>query len=222
MNPNNKTIEAFISEQVASWKTRGECHVPVITVCTEPGSGGHVIAENVAKQLRLSLYDRDIIRKVAESASASEEVIATMEKERLSAVEDFIAALMDDQYLYRGIYLNHLVKVVSAIASHGKAVIIGRGANFILPPEECLRVRFIAPMEKRIANVVRTFGVTEEEARQRISHREKARSSFIRQAFNHDARNPQHYDLVLNTAHLSVEGCVGSIVGAAAGKKAQR
>jgi len=218
---NDHSIETFINDRVAKWKTGTACHVPVITISTEPGSGGHVIAKIVAEQLNLALYDRDIIRKIADSAHASEAVIASMEQERLSAVEDFISALMDDQYLYRGIYLNHLVKVVSAIASHGKAIIVGRGGNFILPADRCLRIRVIAPMEKRIANVVRKFGVTEEEARQRITHREKARNSFIRQAFNHDARNPQHYDLVLNTGNLTIDECVGGIVGTVVGKKDQ-
>ena len=218
MTTNNRKIDGFISEQVDKWKQRTESHVPVITLSTEPGSGGHIIAGIVAEQLNISLYDRDIIRAIAESAKASEAVIASMEKERLSAMEDFIASLMDDKYLWRGLYLTHLVKVVSAIASHGNAFIVGRGANFILPAADCLRLRVIAPLEQRIAHVAQRFGVSEEEARRRVVNREKARNNFIRQAYNADGRNPQHYDLVLNTHSLSVEECAGAIVGAVMGQ----
>ena len=219
MKPDNAPIETFINDQVEKWKTRTSCHVPVITFSTEPGSGGHVIAKIVAEQLNLSFYDRDIIRKIAESAHISETVIASMEKERLSGVEDFIASLVDDQYLWRGLYLKHLVKVVSAIASHGKSVIVGRGANFIVPRNECLRVRVIAPLENRVANVARAYDVAEKDARQRVAHREKARNAFIRQAYAADARNPQHYDLVINTGGMAVDACVGGIIGTVVGRK---
>ncbi len=219
MTIDKKAIEEFISAQVKIWKTRAECHVPVITVSSQPGSGGHVIAKLVAEQLRITLFDREIVKGIADSVRISDTVIASMEKERLSGVEDFISSLMDDRYLWPGLYLEHLIKVVSAIASHGSAVIVGRGANFIIPPDECLRIRVIASLDKRIANVVRKYGVTEEEAKQRILNRENKRKAFIRQSFKTDVGDPCHYDLVINTGKLSIDASVGSIIGAIIGSK---
>lgn len=219
MATDKKAMEEFINDQVKKWKIQTEGNIPVITVSTEPGSGGHVIAKQVANQLQLALYDRDIIKEIAESSHISETVIASMEKERLSGVEDFISSLVDDRYLWPGLYLSHLVKTVSAIASHGNSVIVGRGANFILPPDECLRLRVVAPLDKRVANVVRKYGATEEEARSRIINREKKRGSFIRKSFDSDVSNPDNYDLVINTDKLSIDACVGSIVGTVVGRK---
>ncbi|UCH23993.1 MAG: cytidylate kinase family protein [Deltaproteobacteria bacterium] len=42
---------------------------------------------------------------------------------------------------------------VSTIGKHGRAIIGGRGANFILPSESRFSVRVVAPFEVRVENV---------------------------------------------------------------------
>ena len=115
--------------------------------------------------------------------------------------------------------MKHLVKVVQIIADRGNAVIVGRGANFILPYENRFAVRIIAPSEIRVANIMRAFGAKDENARQRVTRREARRRAFIRQAFNKDIRNPSHYDMTLNTGRLSVAAAAKAIVAAAVSSK---
>jgi hypothetical protein len=62
-------------------------------------------------------------------------VIESLEKERLSGIEDFIATLVSRRYLWPEMYLEQLMKVISVIGKHGRAVIAGRGANFHPSPE---------------------------------------------------------------------------------------
>jgi cytidylate kinase len=182
---------------------------------------GGPVAKKVAEKLGFDLYNRDIIKAIARSMKTSTGRIDQLEKERLSGIEDFIASLIEEKYLHNDIYMEHLVKVVRAIAAHGSAVIVGRGANFILPPEKRFAVRIIAPTEHRVANIVRTVGASDENARQRITRREARRRAFVRQAFNKDIRNPSHYDITLNTARLSVEAAAEAIVVAAIGLDAE-
>ncbi|MDJ0782982.1 MAG: cytidylate kinase-like family protein [Desulfosarcinaceae bacterium] len=217
MAASKQRIEKLIAEQVDKWKTQTKAHVPVITVSTEPGSGGRIVARRVAERLDLDLFDRDIIKSVAESAHLSDKVIQTIEKERLSGIQDFISVLLDDKYLYPGIYLQHLIKVVSVIAKHGHALIVGRGANFIIPPEERLAVRIVAPLSHRMGNVAQAYGVSDEEARQRIRNREKRRASFVRNAFKADVTETGNYDLVISTEHIDLNAAVGAIVGCLVG-----
>ena len=180
----NPSIETFIKDQIEKWKKKTQTHVPVITISSEPGSGGRIIAQGLAKRLSIDLFDRDIVKEIAESAHISGAVIETMEKDRLSGIKDFIASLVNDRYLWPGVYLDHLMKVVAAIASHGNAIIVGRGANFLIPPQDRLSIRVIAPLEVRVKNVAKEFGVTREEAKRRVINRENRRSAFIRQSFN--------------------------------------
>jgi cytidylate kinase len=219
MAASKQSIEQFIKEQVDKWRTQTKAHVPVITLSTEPGSGGRIVARRAAERLNMDLFDRDIVKGVAESIHLSDQVIQSIEKERLSGIQDFISALVDDKYLYPGTYLNHLTKVVSVLAKHGNTLIVGRGANLIIPPEERIAVRVVAPLIKRMENVAREHGVTEEEARRRIRNREKRRASFIRQSFKADVSDFSHYDLIINTANMSIDAAVGAIVGCVVGDK---
>jgi len=213
------SIETFIKEQIGKWKSKTQSQVPVITISSQPGSGGRVIAKGLAKRLLIDLFDRDIVKEIAESAHISGAVIETMEKERLTGVKDFISSLVNDRYLWPGVYLDHLMKVVAAIASHGNAVIVGRGANFLIPPEDRISVRVIAPTETRVKNVAKTFGVTRDEAKRRVIHRENRRAAFIRQSFNADVANPQNYDLVINTGRGDIDAAIGSVIGMVLGCK---
>ena len=221
MKTEKTSIEQFVQKQVEKWESsypakerKGEARIPVITVSMEPGAGGSIVAQEIATRLDFDLFNRDIIKGIAESAQISASVVETLEKTRLSGIEDFISSLVNRYYLYPGLYLEHLLKVVCTIAEHGRAVIVGRGANFILPPEKTFSVRMVAPLDVRIQNIARRFGVSSEEARRRVIRRESRRSAFIRQSFNADISDPIHYDLTINTAKLSIESAVEAVIGA--------
>jgi len=214
-----RSIETFIKDQIEKWKNKIQTHVPVITISSEPGSGGRIIAREFAKRLEVDLFDRGIIKEIAERAHISAAVIETMEKDRLSGIEDFISSLVNERYLWPGVYLDHLMKVVAAIASHGNAIIVGRGANFLIPPEDRLSIRVMAPLETRVKNVAKEYGVSRKEAQRRVINRENRRSAFIRQSFNADVADPHNYELVINTKTLSIDAALGAVIGMVVGGK---
>ena len=220
MDRKKTSIKQFVKAQIKKWEQmyleedgRAEAPIPVITVSSEPGSGGTVIAQEIAKRLDLDYFNRDIVEGIAESAEIRSSVIDTIEKERLSGIEDFIASLIKDHYLYPGIYLQHLLKVVGTIGKHGRAVIVGRGANFILPPDERFSVRVIAPLEIRVQNISTWHKVNLEKARQRVIRRESKRRAFIRQSFNASINDPHNYDLIINTGKMRIESAVEAVIG---------
>ena len=215
----NTSIETFIKDQIEKWEKQTQTQIPVITISSEPGSGGRVIAQGLAKRLGIDLFDRNIVKEIAESARISGAVIETMEKDRLSGIKDFISSLVNDRYLWPGVYLDHLMKVVAAIASHGNAIIVGRGANFLIPAEDRLSIRVISPLDTRVNNVAKEFGVTREEAKRRVINRENRRSAFIRQSFNADVADPRNYDLVVNTQKLDMDASLGAVIGMVVGSK---
>ncbi len=216
------SIKEFVKQQIRKWESgpaekdrKPEVRVPVITVSMEPGSGGSLVAQKVADRLDFDYFHRDIIQGIAKSAKIRASVIDTLEKQRLSGIDDFIASLYKDQYLYPGIYMQHLLKVVNTIANHGHAVIVGRGANFILPHEQRFSVRVVAPLEIRIQNVARAYKVPAEKAKKRVIGRESRRSAFIRKSYNADIFDPNNYDLTINTGRMRIEAAVEAIIAAA-------
>jgi cytidylate kinase len=221
MVTKEESIAQFVKQQIRKWekgpvreKGKPQPRITVITVSMEPGSGGSRVAQEVADRFGFDYFHRDIIKGIAKSAKIRATVIETLEKERLSGIEDLIASLYKDQYLYPGIYMEHLLKVVHTIADHGRAVIVGRGANFIIPPDERFGVRVVAPLETRIQNVVRAYKVSAEKARKRVIARESRRTAFVRKSYNADISDPENYDLTINTARMPIESAVEVVVAA--------
>ena len=221
MATKEDSIAKFVKQQIRKWgsapaakEPKPEIQVPVITVSMEPGSGGSLVAQKVAERLGFDYFHRGIIQGIAKSAKIRDSIIDTLEKERLSGIEDFISSLYKNQYLYPGIYMQHLLKVVHTIADHGRAVIVGRGANFILPPEERFSVRIVAPLEIRIQNVAHAYKVSAEKARKRVIGRESRRSAFIRKSYNADISDPENYDLTINTGRMGIETAVEAVIAA--------
>jgi cytidylate kinase len=193
---------------------QAEPRLPTITLSMEPGSGGSIVAQKIADRLDFDLFNREIVEAIAKSSEIRETVIASLEKDRLSGMEDFIASLVKDYYIHPDLYLEHLLKVINTIAKHGRAVIVGRGANFILPAHEIFAVRVIAPLEIRIRNVALNYKVAEEEAKRRVIRRESRRKAFVRHSFNADISDPLHYDMIINTAKMNIDAAVEAVIAA--------
>jgi len=221
MTQRNISIDQFVKQQVKKWedqftgkKDKDVPQIPVITVAMEPGSGGSIIAQRIAERLKFDYFHRDIVEKIAKTAKIRSKVVNSLEKERLTGVKDFISSLVEEHYIHPDTYLRHLLPVISTIAKHGRAVIVGRGANFILPAEDIFSVRVIAPLKKRIREVALTHGAPVEEVKRRVIQRESRRKAFVRHSFNADISNPIHYDLTINTGKMSIESAVEAVIGA--------
>jgi cytidylate kinase len=102
--------------------------------------------------------------------------------------------------------------VIGTIGIFGNVIIVGRGANFVLPKERIFRVRIIAPMELRIKYFMEDRGYTKAEAEKYIVTRENNRKAFVRKYFNTDMADPMHYDIIINTEKVSIIAATEAIV----------
>lgn len=220
MKTKTRSIHQIIEEQVQKWQilrsekkseTQG---ISVVTVSREPGSGGNLVGKALSEKLGFDLFYQEIIHEMAESARVSVRLLETLDEKGVSVLDDWISSLVDKRHLWPDRYLQHLLKIIGTIAKHGRAVIIGRGANFVLPTDKILRVRIIAPLEIRIKNVARDFDIDIKEARRRVIRTESDRSAFIRKYFNADIKDPLGYDIVINTGTLGIDRALDAIKGA--------
>lgn len=212
-----RSVEQIIEEQVHRWQIsqpreiEQEPLAPIVTLSREPGSGGRIVAEGLAECSELDIFHQEVIHEMAQSAGVSKRLLETLDEKGISMVEDWVSAAIRERYLWPDEYLQHLMKVIGTIGKHGGAVIIGRGANFILPPEGRFRIRVIAPLELRVERVAKEFDVAPEEAKRRITRTESDRRAFMRKYFNADIADPHNYDLVINTGTLTIEKSVQTI-----------
>ena len=215
-----KSIQRLIEEQVNRWQIMQKEQkeekegVSIITVSREPGSGGRIVAGKLAEKLGIDIFHQEVINEIAKRADVSEKLLETLDERGLSILEDWISSLVYDRHLWPDEYMQHLMKVVGTIGKHGRAVIVGRGANFVLPPEKRFSVRIVAPQPWRIQNVSKEYDIAPEEAKRRVMQTESDRRAFIRKYFNADITDPTNYDLVINTATLNVDDAVNVISSA--------
>lgn len=203
------SLENIIEKQIRKWEIEQRKKYknpirPVITLSRLPGALGDELARKVASDLQIDVYDQEIVEEIAGNSKVSRKIVESLDEQDRSVLDDWIRALGED-HMWSYEYLGELSKVICAIGTHGYSIIIGRGASYILPREVSLRVLVVAPLEVRINNVMRKYGVTENEARRNVMRAEAERRAFIRKYFQADLTEPSNYDLVINTENTDLE-----------------
>ncbi|MCE5322009.1 cytidylate kinase-like family protein [bacterium] len=196
-----KYIEELVNQQVSRSELARRrlqdsgtvCHHPVITISRGMGSGARIIAEKLAHDLGWSLWDKELLDAMAEDASVSRRVVEEFDEHTKSEIELFARAALGDHEVGGFIYIKHLAHAVAAIARLGNAIILGRGANLLLP--KALNIRIDASFDRRIANMMTYEDLTREQADAKIRQSDRDREHFIEKAFGREKVESAHYDL---------------------------
>ena len=212
-------IEHLISRQVRKWQEDSRAtkeapreetkapHKPMICISREYGARGAVLGKMIADKLGFQFYSRDIVKEIAGHAHIRKEIIDSLDERARMGVTDWIDQQFGNESFTNSEYLRYLCQVVLTLARHGKGVIVGRGAQFILSPDWTLRIRTCASVDVRTARIAERDGISRGEARERVLQMDSQRSTFHRQHFKQDTADPRHYDLVLNTGTIPEEAC---------------
>lgn len=204
--------------------------MPVITVSRLTGSGGAEIGRQLAERLGANYLNTQIIREVAQRLGISE-ATAAEHNERAEAYVERLArvfSLAEPALAPAGwsapafplesttqSFVTVTRQLVHEAARAGNVVIFGHGAQFILAGQPgVLHVRFVAPLEARVARVMRREGLGHAEAERRVREEDKRRASHIRQFYHADWHAPDPFHLILNTALLSEESCLQLVLRA--------
>jgi cytidylate kinase len=217
-----RSLDKLVEEQLQRWQTQKQAETkkvrerpkPVITISRETGSRGSEVARRLSRKLNMDLIGAGIIQQVAESADISAKVVESLDEKNISLLDGWLTALFQKQHLWADVYLQHLTKVIGTIGQQGNAIIVGRGAHFILPPENTFRLRFIAPLETRIRNIMGDRKYSWEEAESFIYKTEAERLSYLRRYYHADAADPHHYDMIINTGFVPLDGAVEAVISA--------
>ncbi len=191
---------------------------PWVTLSRQLGSGGDVVAPRVGAALGWPVYDREIVAAIAAGTHRGEGALERFDEKGVRAIGEYFVPLIlpDDPGQAR--YLAELARVAHQLGRQGRAVLVGRGVNFLLDPRFGLRVRCIAPVADRIAVIARIEGLTDDEARRRVEASDAAQRDYIRQGFQRDIEDPSAYDLVLQPLSLGLPAAVDAILAAARAK----
>jgi len=107
------------------------------------------------------------------------------------------------------------VDTIQRLARQGHCIIVGRGGNHITRAmSHVLRVCIVGSRHNRLRHIVNREQLTPKQTDAILKKEDQARRSYVRQHYNTDVDNPNDYDLVLNTDHLSNEAVVEIITHA--------
>jgi len=212
--------------------------VPVITIGRQYGAGGEAVGRMVAGRLGAELVDDKFFVEVArrlemppDEVERHEEVPGSFLNRVLQAMGtasiEFAAPpeatawtppYSDPSFDTRRAVLQITQELIREAARSGNAVIVGRGAAYLLHDHpRALHVFLRGPEPDRVRALRETFGFGEDEARRRIKHKDANRRAYVRQLYNHDWLDPAHYHVVLDTGRLGYDRAAAAIVALASG-----
>jgi len=191
---------------------------PWIALSRELGSGGRELAIQLGAALGWHIYDREILQAVASEERREEWTLERFDEKGVRTFGEYFAPLILPADPGQSRYLADLARVVRRLGREGRAVLVGRGANFILDPAHGLRVRAVAPAPDRVEALAHDLGLTRDEARRRIAASDSAQRKFVWQAFQKEIEDPAGYDLVVHPRALGLPAAVATILAAARAK----
>jgi cytidylate kinase len=180
----------------------------ILTIARKYGSGGREIGQAIAEQLKYDYIDR---RRILDDMKAE----GKQWEERAKYFDENYPNLWERyEWSFRGfVALNQSYFLDYALKD--KVVIMGRGGNFLLKGIPfVLRVRVIAPIERRIGKVMEKERVNPENARWLIEKADHEMARAIYLIYGREWDNPEEYEMVFNTGIQSNDEIITTIKNA--------
>jgi len=197
----------------------------VLTVASECGSGGSMVAQKVAEELGWSLLDRALIGAVAQTARVDAKTVARYDEHVDSwwhrfhrgglwcaAIEGGLAP-RDVQFFDADAIAAFSQRVIAKAAARGNCVIVGRGAQCVLRGhEDVLHIFVYGPWSERVARVRRRT-TSNDAAGQWIRLTDSERARYLRTYYRCDWKDPHLYHMMISS-RIGIDQAAGMIVDA--------
>lgn len=196
----------------------------VVTISRETGSEGDTIGQEVARELGVRYVGREVIEEAARQGGLPQEVLDAKEKEtaqeRTFSSSDMVGLVRRSQsgrrqQLADSLYLQYVSQAIEELASQ-PCVIAGRGSQFILQErQDALHVHIYAPEAVRVARVMQEQQLSREAAQRAVRAGDAERAAYVKRYFNNaNWRNPDYYNLMLDTGRIGPAAAVEVILAA--------
>jgi cytidylate kinase len=178
-----------------------------ITISRKLGSLGNQTAKRLGEELGYQVISRTIINQAAGRSGEPEVALHDIDELRLLDLRP--------SYRARRAYHEAVKQIIEELADAGEAIIMGRAGQVILQGRpDVLHVRMTAPLALRIERVASAEGITLAAARARVEDSDKHRRDYLRRNYRIDWEDPDLYDLVINTTHLTLAAATAIILAA--------
>lgn len=180
----------------------------IISISREFGSGGHEIAEKIAKDLGLKFYDRSMLDEIAKELNVKVEVLEKYDEKPRN--------LMLSRRV--GKYSNSVEEVLAEIqfdfirkkAEKGESfVIVGRCSETVLQEFEGLISIFISGNKQhKLERVMKKYNLNEADALLKMERHDRKRKMYHNRHSDFKWGDSRCYDMCINSSLLDVSGTV--------------
>ena len=193
----------------------------VITISRQVGSGGDEIGLKVSEILGYAYFDKSLMATIAKSLGVSEENIADFSEDnyKVKSIVDRVLLRKkpvvvsldpkDSAQIRKTLdeeeCLSEIQAIINNLASKGKTVIVGRGGQAILKNKVgVFHVRIVAPLAVRVQRIMKSGGLSKEDALRLVEENDKAAAEYLRRFYDINWDDPANYDLLLDTGKMDL------------------
>jgi Cytidylate kinase-like family len=185
--------------------------IRVVTLEREFGSGGGVIAAQLAARLGWKLWDQLLTEEIARRLGCECRAVEERQEKQDPIYYRLLKAFMKGSFegslnaprlnLVDTECIRDVVsKLLPEIVEEGHSVIVGRGSSYFLSARtDVFHVFIYAPFEERVRRLEST-GKSEQEAIDLAETVDRDRAEFIKQYFNVEWPGRDRFHLMLNSA----------------------
>ncbi len=192
-----------------------------VAVSREAGARGWSISQRVGRELGWQVFDQEQLDNFVRDEQARTALLAGVAAGAQHWADAQLSRLGRERVLAVGPAVDEVARLLLTVAARGEAVLVGRGAGFLLPAETTIHVRIVAPLDQRVGYMGQWLRLTREEAAAEVNARDQRRSAFLTHLLGRDLSESHAYDLVLNSSRLGEEACADLIVQAVRAKQFQ-
>lgn len=199
-----------------------ETGFPFVTISRQSAAGGHTLARCILQHMDRypdeellqgwEMFDEKLCAIVAvdDVNSASYESLVTEEykSDLHQAIYDMIIGRSEQFSTYKKIF-----EMLHALAKLGKVIMIGRAGAFVtagMPGG--IHIRLVADEAHRVRWAMERLGVDEAKALETVRRQDRDRERLVKEFFNQNVNDPNHYDAVFNASRMSQEDLAEIIV----------
>ncbi|HLQ31559.1 MAG TPA: cytidylate kinase family protein [Chloroflexota bacterium] len=176
----------------------------IITISRGSLSGGQELAERVAGRLGYRCVSREVLLEAAKRYGVPEPKLSELFEKKPSFWEWLTRS--------RERYIVFVQAAMCELAQEGQLVYHGHaGQQLLAGVGHVLKVRLIAPLERRIRGAMEREKLDREAATKYVERIDDERYHRMRELFEVDWRDPALYDVVLNVERMSL-GTAAEIV----------
>lgn len=190
----------------------------LISIGRQVGSQGYYIGKALAEDLKLNLYDKELITQAARESSIAPQFFEKVDEKPGRGLSN---ALSISNYIGGSFYsqavpllssenlFNIQAEVIRRLASEKSCVFIGRCADYVLRDFPRLLTVFVcAPEKVRIQTLCERLKITYSQARSMLQKKDKQRSAYYNFFTDKIWGSASSYHLCIDSHALGMEHCL--------------